>query len=268
MKLTCMFGGYNEAHRIPGFMAHASKWADEIIYVDKSSPDGSAQLAHDLGAKVIEAPFSRAGKESMGDHMNAAKNDWVFVLTPGEVPTRKLLSEIDKLLELSWSEIDLILIPKKLYSFGLHDTDSPWSVSYQPFLVNRHRAHFSKVIHHNFGLKPGREKNLARIQFSDDCHVLHPTHATVEGFLKSHCDYILSEAECTPREQCENKIREAYVNMNNHQFGGPKYSLVGQHAAWNFYWSGVALAAFEKFQQKDTPALYRNMTDTALKEWL
>ncbi len=266
MKISVIVGTYNEAQRLPGFLSHATKWADEVIVVDKSSTDETRELANAGGAKVVQVPFSRSGFEDPRTGINAANNDWCFCMTPGEVPTPGLIQAVKELLASRGNELDLIAIPKKLYSFGIHDTDSPWSVSYQPFLLHRKRAHISTKTHANFSLKPGGRGDT--IPFSEDCHVLHPTHATVESFLRSHFDYILAVIEGCPVEACEEKIREAYRQMNGNQFGGPKYDLLGQHAAWNLYWSGIALAAFEKRRGANIPEQYKRMASDALNQWL
>lgn len=263
MKLTCIVGVYNEEKRIGNFLSHATKWADEVIVFDKSSTDHTRDIAQAFGARVETIPFSRQGHEDTRDWVKLARNDWIFFMTCGEVPTPELIEKLNATLDSCGDSVDIVEIPKKLYSFGIHDTRSPWSISYQPFCVHRGRAEISNTIHRQYSLKPGR--CAARVEYSESCHVLHPTHATVESFVKSHCDYILAEAEAVqdnPQAAFQNAIRM----ISAFDFG-KAMELTRQALAWRFYWSGVALAAYDKLTTMDVPRFYGKMTDDALRQW-
>lgn len=261
VKLSCVVGTWNEAGRIGRFMEHAVKWADEILVVDKSSTDGTQAMAEAAGARVISVPFSPAGGELAAEHLRQARNEWLFVMTPGEVPTRLLIRRLMELLEARGNDLDLVVVPKKLWSLGVHNRTSPWSVSYQPFVVHRTRAKISGQIHRNFSAAPER---CGFIEFSEHCHLKHPTHATAKGFLKSHFDYIMAEAS-GPDSGAELMSRGLKASAIFDFNGDPE--LLGQALAWKVYWLGVALAGWEKKRGRDVPEEYRALTEEALQEW-
>lgn len=242
-------------------MAHAIQWADEVIVVDKSSTDGTADIAESLGARVQIRPFSLQGHEDPRPSLALAHNDWIWFLTPGEIPTRKLVTRAKEVLDESGDKLDLVVLPKKIYSFGIHDSRSPWSVSYQPFLVHRGRVKVSQQIHANFsgvGIT---------IPFEDDCYVLHPTHPNFESFVESHISYIRKEAEA---EDLPGRICSAASMISKFDFGKPTPDdeLFGQMCAWRFYHWGTMLACWCKLRGVSADSAYAAMRASMLAaEW-
>jgi len=263
VKISALVQTYNEANRIDGFMRHATKWADEVVVVDKTSPDGTAKIAADMGARVNLIPYSPNGHGNYRGLCDCCSNDWIWFFTAGEIPTRSLVSMVKRTLDSEGDSLDLILIPKKLYSFGIHDTRSPWSISYQPFVLNRLRAKIQDTIHANF-----HGTNAKQIDYAPDCFVLHPTHPNVAAFLKSHFDYI--EREGAGITDPMRKIQEAAAMLSYFDFGNaqPTDPLFGQMCAWRLYWYGVLLEAWEKMRGHTSDAHYAQLRNEMLEaEW-
>jgi (heptosyl)LPS beta-1,4-glucosyltransferase len=264
-KLTCLIGTYNEAARLPSFLKHATKWADEIVIVDKSSTDNTRDLAKAAGALVYQVEFTPQGHEDKHEQFSFCTNDWVFLMTPGETPTRELIETVRSYLAQHGDTADIITIPKKLYSFGIHNPASPWSIGQQPFLLNRKRAIISNHVHQNFSIKPGGV--MLHIPYSETCHVHHPTHATVTAFLRSHFDYI--QAELDGMADPKQLLQYALACLNNNTFGNHQQELFGQECAWKLYWLGCCLAAWEKMAAGDVPAQYAADTKAMIeREWM
>jgi len=268
-RMTCLIGTYNESARLPDFLRHATQWADEIVIVDKGSTDNTAEIASGFSkVKFHTVPFTPQGHEDKLEQFIFCSNDWVFLMTPGEVPTRELIAKVKATIAESGDSVDIITVPKKLYSFGIHNPASPWSIGQQPFVVNRNRAVISNHVHRNFSLRPGGK--LIHIPYSESCHVYHPTHATVKSFLRSHFDYIMAEVD-----GCENPdalLAEAQQQIVGNQFrdqtGQMPPELFGQSCAWKLYWLGCMLAAWEKKQQQPVPEIYRAETQRRIaREW-
>jgi hypothetical protein len=262
--VTALVGTYNEAARLPAFLQHARQWADEILIVDKASTDETARIAANAGARVVHRPFSPQGHEDMIANVALAQHDWVFLTTPGEIPTRGFIAAMQSALEQHGDNVDIISIPKKLYSFGIHDPRSPWSVGQQPMLINRLSANISNHVHRNFSLKAGGR--AIHLPYSEECHVYHPTHATGAGFLRAHVDYM--HAELAGAAKPELLLREALHQLNSQDFGLHDPALFGQECGWKLYWLGCALLAFEKMTGRDVPAEYAAETARRLAaEW-
>jgi glycosyltransferase involved in cell wall biosynthesis len=262
--ITCLVGTFNEAARIGNFLKHATKWADQVVVVDKSSTDETPEIVSGYPSIKVwlhTVEFTPQGHEDKRQQFDLCTHDWVFLMTPGEVPTRELIQRVRDAIETHGNDVDIITVPKKLYSFGIHNPASPWSIGQQPFVVNRKRAIISNRVHRNFSLRPGGK--AINIPYSETCHVYHPTHATVKSFLRSHFDYIIAEAD-----GCESPaelVREALKQIAAHDFGNHNPELFGQECAWKLYWLGCCLAAWEK-QHGNVPAQYQAETQRRINQ--
>ncbi len=249
-----------DAHRLPSFLKHATQWADEVLILEKDADftmDVSPPVRFEYQACTPQ------GHEDMVENLSRCTHDWVFVMTAGEVPTREFIDKLKVILTMYGSQCDIITVPKKLYSFGIHDEASPWSIGQQPMVINRKRALISNRVHQNFSLRPGGK--CVNIPYSPTCHVLHPTHTSAEAFLRSHIEYAMAEAEA---DEPEKVTQEALQQINSQDFGKHKQQLFGQECAWKLYWLAVMLCAHEKKARADTAGFYKSITETMLaKEW-
>src|SRR6266478_2144685 len=76
----------NEAENLPRCL-NSVQWAEEILVVDSQSTDGSAEIAQQQGAKVVQFEFNGTWPKKKNwalDHL-PFKNDWVFILDADEV---------------------------------------------------------------------------------------------------------------------------------------------------------------------------------------
>ncbi len=254
--VTCLILTYNEAERIAAAIGHALLWADEVVVVDKWSTDGTDEIARKLGALVARIPFSRQGHENLEELVSKATHDWVWLFTPGEIPTPECIRTGRSLIS---DDVDAIYVPMRYYSFGVHAARSPWSGGHQPRLYHRHRVEFTGYCHN-----PIRFKLSAAIKAGPECYVLHQTHATAADFLRSHADYMLQEAE---RAAPEEVMAHAFAQLERWiptLDGDP--ALLGQALGWRVYWFGVALHAWER-TQPDIRAAYAARAQEALRVW-
>lgn len=236
MKITALILTYNEAERVHIALSHAVKWADEVLVIDKGSTDGTQEIARERGVHVYSIPFSRQGHEDISSYVHYAFNEWVWGFTPGEVPTRGL---IDAGRAAIGDDVDLVMVPMKYYSFGVHSESSPWSGGWQPRLFNRHRVKLTGIAH-----DPLRAERVRSIPKSETCYCLHQTHATATDFMRSHADYMINEAANGAPDEI---VARAMQQITNWQAAlGSDPALYGQALGWRIYWLGVALHAWER----------------------
>ena len=76
----------NEASNLGRCLASVS-WADQIVVVDSQSSDGTAELACDLGAEIVQFHFNGSWpkKKNWALESVAFRNEWVFILDADEV---------------------------------------------------------------------------------------------------------------------------------------------------------------------------------------
>jgi len=258
--ITCLILAYNEARRIRLALGHAQQWADEVLVVDKSSTDGTAEIAAAAGARVERVPFSRAGHEDSMAIVQMARHDWIWIFTAGEVPTRGVIESGTFWVGSDW---DGVVVPHLYYSFGDHVETSPWSWSGQLRLFHRGRAVVQNVVHATIACRPGR---AAVVPAGPASYVLHQTHATADGFMASHCDYMAAEAR---QQDPVITLQRAVATARSYDAAfAQEPKLMKQHLAWKIYWYGVALHALERSEGRDVRGEYGERAKGLLeREW-
>jgi FkbM family methyltransferase len=265
-RVTYLMPIYNEEARIADVLHHAIQWADEVLILNKQSTDRTKSICSEYGPKVrvVEIPFTTQGDDDAIAHCQLASNDWIWVGTASEIPTRKLVIEARRIIAES-PDLDLVFVPRKIYSFGCDIPDSPWGIQYYPFLVNRSRAVITNTIHKNF--RPKDEKNTARIPFRDDTCVHHFTHASARAYVAAMLQYL--EAESKRPEQREIIYESLRILTDRRDLR----SLLGSDAfglecAFRMYWLGSSLYAWEKMRNLDVSSHYKNARlDILRREW-
>lgn len=265
-EMTYLMWCYNEESRIGDVLAHAVQWADEVLILDKGSTDNTRSICSEYGPKVrfIEIPFSPQGHDDVVAAANLPIHDWIWFGTCSEIPTKKIVTEAKKIIGGN-PDLDLVYIPRKIYSFGCDTPDSPWGVIKYPFLINRSRALIANTIHNNF--QPRNHSNTAEVTYSETCCVHHFTHATAKGYLSAMAQYF--EAESQRPEQSE-VIDNALKNLSGRKdlrslSGSDSFGL---ECAWRSYWLGVALYGWEQTRNVDVIQKYAKQRKQLLqKEW-
>lgn len=252
--ITFLLGVYNEAERIADVLRHAICWADEIIVIDKQSTDATRAICKEFGdrVRVIEAPFTPQGHDDAVAACQLPRHRWIWIGTASEVPTPKVVAEARRIITQA-PDLDLVYVPRKLYSFGFFSAHSPWGVKHYPFLINRERALIRNFIHRNFQARD--EANTRRIPVADDCCVHHFTHPTAARYADAMRQYF--DAECEAGDPGQT-IAEALKRIRNRPplESLDQRELLGLECAWQFYWIGTALFAWDKRRGNAGPQLY------------
>ena len=243
-------------------------WADEIIVVNKSSTDQTEQIArsYDSTIRVLTVPYSSPGQEHADEWFHHASHDWIFIGTCSEVPTRRLISEVRSLFSQGVDSVDLVMVPRRMYSLGIHHPTSPWSISYYPFLFHRQRAIITNVIHeHVKAADPSRVKTIA---YSEDCCVYHLTHPSAERFIEAHAEYARIEAEVDrdPEQAILGWFKAIPTALKGIMRTGKDWPAI--FAAWSIYNLMNVLLTWEKARGLNVPVFYQHLRLHLLaQEW-
>ena len=89
--LTCVIPTRNEATNI-GDCVRGLAWAAEVIVVDNASADGTAGLARQAGARVLDHPGPGTAQRNAG--IAAASHEWIFTLDADERVGPALAAEL------------------------------------------------------------------------------------------------------------------------------------------------------------------------------
>jgi glycosyltransferase involved in cell wall biosynthesis len=85
-KISAYIIAYNEAEKIAQAVSSVL-WADEIVLADSGSTDGTAEIASQLGARVVQIPFHGFG-DLRNQAVQACSHDWIFSLAAAQRRTR------------------------------------------------------------------------------------------------------------------------------------------------------------------------------------
>ena len=98
MSLSITIIGHNEIEHLRELLPQL-KWADEIVYVDCESHDGSLEVMREAGCRVYSRPNNTNLNVNKSYAMEQANGDWVFYVDPDERIPEILVSEIEKVIQ-------------------------------------------------------------------------------------------------------------------------------------------------------------------------
>lgn len=110
----------NEADRL-GPCLESVAWTDEVIVMDLSSTDGSAELAESFGARVVRRHPVPIVEWVRNEIAGLATGDWILALDPDERVTPGLAGELRRLA--SRQDLDALVIPRMNVDLGYPPTN-------------------------------------------------------------------------------------------------------------------------------------------------
>jgi len=148
MKISAYIIAYNEVEKIRDCI-NSVLWADEIILADSYSTDGTTKIAEELGAIVIQIPFTGFG-QLRNDVISHCTGDWIFSLDSDERCTTKVRDEILSTIENG--DYDIYRVPRKNFFMGKWIKYSGWHPNFrQPQLFKNGKMSYDlKPVHEGF----------------------------------------------------------------------------------------------------------------------
>lgn len=143
-KLSAVVISFNRAQLIATCLRGVS-FADEVIVVDKSSDDGTAEIAASLADRVISVPWSPVVEDTRAFAISACSYDWVLCLDDDECLSVEAARYIES--ELCNPKWKIYSIPQRHYILGIHDERAYYWPEYQPRLFHRGTVEFTTVVH-------------------------------------------------------------------------------------------------------------------------
>jgi tetratricopeptide (TPR) repeat protein len=94
----------DEEELLPGCLAAAAAYVDELIVVDTGSTDSTVEIARSFGAKVIEFPWNGSFADARNVSLEAATGDWIMYLDADEHLVAEDAPRLRSLLGRTWRE--------------------------------------------------------------------------------------------------------------------------------------------------------------------
>ncbi|MCF8147146.1 MAG: glycosyltransferase family 2 protein [Sulfuritalea sp.] len=142
---------FNEVEKVRAAI-ESVRWADEIVVVDSWSTDGTAELATQLGAKVVQVTFQGFG--DLRNHAIAAcTHPWIFSLDADERCTPEAAQEIRRITQ-DQDALDAYHTPRRNFFMGRWIRHSGWYPNYrQPQLFRKGAMSYDlKPVHEGYVL--------------------------------------------------------------------------------------------------------------------
>lgn len=156
--LTVLIPARNEARNIRPCIESALPIADEILLADSGSTDRTADIARELGARVIEREYVNPS-DFKNWAMPQAAHDWVLLLDADERVTPELAREI--LAVLRAPDRDAYWIPRRGYFFGRRLRRGGWGSDRVLRLVRRSVCRYTeRRVHEELAVETGRIGSL------------------------------------------------------------------------------------------------------------
>lgn len=143
-KLSALVISFNRANLIATCLK-ALSFADEIIVVDKSSTDGTAEIAACHADRVISVPWSPVVEETRTFAVTNCQYDWILCLDDDECLSVEAARYIE--LELAAPKWQIYALPQRHYIMGIHDERAYYWPEHQPRLFHRDAVRFTPTVH-------------------------------------------------------------------------------------------------------------------------
>lgn len=179
----------NEADRL-GAALDSVRWADEIVVMDLSSADGSADLARARGARVIvrePVPIVETIRNEIAAHATGA---WILVLDPDERISPGLADELRR--AAARDDLDAVVIPRMNHDLG-HPPSNPRE-RYEPQLRMYRRSAVSWPAVPN-ALPVVPEARTHRVAARDELVMLHDRSRNVPEIVDRIARYAVPQAQ-------------------------------------------------------------------------
>jgi len=150
-KISVYVLTFNEQNKIADAIKSVIDWADEVIVIDSYSTDNTADIAVELGAKVVQVPFY-----SFGDLRNQAlkycQYQWILSLDADERCTLMAREEILSIIKNNDTPHCAFLVPRRNYFLGQWVKYSGYYPDYrQPQLFRKGQlAYTNDLVHESY----------------------------------------------------------------------------------------------------------------------
>lgn len=177
----------------------SAAWADELLVIlDDRSTDRTAEIAQDLGARVVANRFCDfAQQRNFG--LEQARTEWLFYLDSDERTTPALAEEIRA--RIGEGDCAGWWVPRRNYIWGKETRHGGWYPDYQLRLLRVGQARYDPERQvHEVVLLDGPEGYLSE-------HLLHHNYTTMAQFIAKQRQYVDLEARIRQQEGVRPRLR-------------------------------------------------------------
>ncbi len=177
-RLSAVVVSCNRAWSIETCLA-ALAFADEVILVDKSSTDGTAERGAQHADRVIRVPWSPTVEATRAFAVAQCAHEWVLLLDDDECLNPEAVLLIAA--ELAAPRADIYCLPLRHYILGCHDERCYYWPEWHPRLFRRDAVSFADTVHGGMAL---RSERIHRIPTETGACIHHLSHCSVFEWIE------------------------------------------------------------------------------------
>lgn len=200
MRFSVVISAYNEEKRIEDCLKSVS-FADEIIVIDNSSSDRTAEIVRKYTSKIFKRTNNLMLNVNKNFGFSKTTGDWILNLDADERVSEDLQKEIKEILKTT-KNINGYWIPRKNIIFGKWIQSDQWWPDYQLRLFKRNKGKFpEKHVHEYLKVEGDTEK----LQY----FLIHQNYSSVDQYLYKMLN-IYTENEV--KNRLEDKVRVGWID--------------------------------------------------------
>ena len=169
---------YNRVDLI-GTCLRALSFVDELLVIDKSSTDGTAELAAQFADRVIVVPWSPVVEETRAFAVATCKHDWIVCMDDDECLSVEAVRFIER--ELISPRASVYLLPQRHYIMGQHDERAYYWPEFQPRFFSKKAITFLETVHGGMNYD---EAAAYVVPYEDGTCIHHLSHKNVEQWIE------------------------------------------------------------------------------------
>ena len=176
--ISCFVVSYNR-EKLIGLCLRAARFADQLIVVDKSSTDGTAEVARGLADQVIVVPWSPTVEGTRALGLSCCVHDWILYLDDDEILSPQAMRflggrEFD-------AERDVFYLPLKHHILGRFDPGAYYWPEHHPRFFRRGAIEFGPTVHGGVSVV---SDNAVRISPDTGICIEHLSNSDTSGWIE------------------------------------------------------------------------------------
>jgi glycosyltransferase involved in cell wall biosynthesis len=191
-RISGVIVAFNEEANIRWSVGSLVPWCDEVVVVDQESEDRTAEIARELGARIVSHPNTPIVEESRAFSVEQAAGDWILLLDADEMIPATLARQLREIAD-DDETTDVVMIPRVNVVLGR------WARVGVKNWPNRHARFFrrgavtlSGTIHH--GIDVPESSRRKKLPASNSAAIWHFSYESVADMMEKFDRYTSREA--------------------------------------------------------------------------
>jgi glycosyltransferase involved in cell wall biosynthesis len=183
---------YNEARRLRDCLDSLA-FCEQLLVVDLGSTDGSAEIARECGAEVVNHKWVPVVEQVWPDAVSLTRHTWIIRADPDEVFPSPLVDDLVNMI-LKSPSLAMISLPHQYYFRGRPLKTTIWGgIKYAFKVFHKDRVQLESLAHRGITCKDGYE--LKCIESDSNIAIRHYWIDTFSQLFEKHWRYIEQEGE-------------------------------------------------------------------------